>query len=299
MVSSWYKHPDYTEYRDALLKAYYRPPADKLPFYVRHLAAYATHYGVRPGHFHLVPYDALLSMLWLALSFITFSRPCEVLNQPSDNDKCGLRWKDVVYTRRGELRFWRILIRHFKNQRHRGVPKEIWLGDAWCGLKRCPCMCRLINPFWLLHFVRKRRLAALPSMSPRRRKALAVTGEAKVFVLWNGDEMLTTSTRAIIHDVAIISGLTEVTRFTEYSNRVGGCTQASAAVIPDGYQYAWTGWSKDKLPDSARGYCRPGNQDLVRMPFYILHGFTATNGHDATTEHVPGMFRDLWSECRR
>lgn len=298
--SHWYHNADYRVHRDQMLKEFYRPPADKLPFYIEHIRAYTLHHGVRPGRYTSVSYDALLFTLWLQLCFITFSRPCEVLNQPSDDDKCGLRWKDVEFIEQSPtVRYWRILVRHFKNQRHRGVPKEIWLGDASCGIFRCPTGCRYINPFWLLHFVRERRLSHLESMSPTRRQALDVTGDAKVFVRWDGTEMLTTSTRHIIQDVIRINDLSEPHRFSEYSNRVGGTTQASAAAIPDGYQYAWVGWSKSNLPDSAKGYCRPGNQKLLRMPFYLLHGFTATNGHDATPRHDPAMFRDLWDECKK
>ena len=83
---------------------------------------------------------------------------------------------------------------------------------------------------------------------------------------WDGSEMVTTSTNSIIREVAILSKLAEIERYTEYSLRVGGTTQASAAAITNGFQYTWVLWSKNRLPDSARGYCRPSKQDLLRMP---------------------------------
>ena len=300
--SSWYTHPDYRTHRDVLKKQYYRPAKNKLPLYVSHLTKYARHYDIRPGHFEDIPYDRLLNFLYVALCFVTFSRPCELLNQPADKFKCGLRIKDCKLVESEGKIYYKIIIRHFKNQRFRGEPKEIWLGDAWCGREKCACGCRYLNPFWLLGFVlrRRRRIIEEGPISGERLRALSLDDDAKLFVRFDGSEMLTTQTKSLVHHIVIFNKILEVSLYSDYSMRVGGTTQASAAVIPDGFQYAWVGWSKEKLPDAAKGYCRPSHEDMLLMPFYLLHGFTATK--DKCTPppaHVPAMIRDLWAELSR
>jgi hypothetical protein len=240
--------------------------------------------------------------------FFTCSRPCELLNQKSDKDKCGLRWKDLIYVKTGSeddpIRYWQIFIRHFKNQRHRAVPKEIWLGSSKCakckdGRGHCAAFCHYLDPFTLLYWVRRRRKALMRDsrLSLARRMKLSVYDDAKVFVLSTGWELRTHETSFYIKEFVRLCHLLEPKRYSEYSLRVGGTTQAAAAAIPDGYTYAWVDWSPSKLPDAARRYCRPAKEELLKMPYYMLHGFVSTNGQCTIPSDARAQFRDLWAEC--
>ena len=300
--SSWYHSSDYQEFRSAMLKKHYRPPIGKLPFYPRHISAFTLSRGVRRGDYDTCSFDSLVVCAWLQLSFISFSRPGELLNPAKDPEKHGLRWRDVQFCRTAsDVRYCSVSIRHYKNQPNREVPKVIWLASSFCRVKNCPSLCRVIDPYTLLYWMhrRRRRMLRNPNLPAAARRGLSLAPDAKVFVLSDGSELFTDSTSVYIKNVARQNALTEITRYTEYSLRVGGTTQASAAMIPDGFQYTWVGWSKTKLPDSGRGYCRPSLEDLMWMPFYMLHGFTATKGQCVIPTQGPAFFRDLWAECTR
>ena len=189
-------------------------------------------------------------------------------------------------------------MRHFKNIRHEAVPKEIWIGSTSCGRLSCPAQCRYIDPFTLLWWVRERRRRLLNSatLTPYQRSALSLDPDAKVFVLFNGEELFTTSTTKYVKEVALLNHLTELNRYTEYSLRVGGTTQAATASIPDGYTYSWVQWSKNKLPDSAKGYMQPSLQQMIRMPEYLLHGFVSQPGQTCIPVNSTALVRDIWHE---
>ena len=100
---------------------------------------------------------------------------------------------------------------------------------------------------------------------------------------WDGSEMMTNSTNYIIREVAIISKLAEKERWV---------ARRKLQRPPSRMAFSIHGCC------GTRTACR-SMQDLLRMPFYLLHGFTATDEHDAIPEHAPAMIHNLLAECSR
>jgi hypothetical protein len=291
---SWYLHREYQLLRKHFIREYRIPPCEKLPFTLKHLATYTRARGVLPGKYRSVDFDTILEVLWITLLFITISRPCEILNRPCDAKKLGLRLKDIRYRKQFDYRWWELKVWHFKNQKSRRVPKTVTIGKSSC--KRRNCMCRIINPFKLLHEVnRRRQILAQHTVTSKQKLNLKNTGNNLFFVRSNGTPMTTRNTKPIIQEMARICRVLEPEQYTEYSLRVGGATHCSAAGIPDALMYRYVGWDPSHLPDIAKRYQRPTLEMRLQMQYYMLHGFESDSGRNHGIRHIPGMIHDPWA----
>lgn len=291
---SWYKHPAYQSLRKQVIREYRIPPCEKHPFTLRHLAVYTAHRKCFPGRYQLIDYDILLEVTWIQLMFLTMSRPCELLNRRSDKNKNGLRIRDIVYVRQYAYRYYQLKILHFKNQAARRVPKTVTIAPAVCGTALC--LCTLINPFQLItECLRRRATMADHLISTKQRANLTIDAASHFFVHSDGSVMTTSNTKPVIAQMAQICRVLEPECYTEYSLRVGGATNCSAAGIPDALMYRYVGWDPSQLPDIAKRYQRPTLEMRLRMQHYMLHGFVQANGRCHGIRHLPGMIHDPWT----
>jgi len=107
--------------------------------------------------------------------------------------------------------------------------------------------------------------------------------------------MTTSNTKPVIAQMARICRVLEPECYSEYSLRVGGATNCSAAGIPDALMYRYVGWDPSQLPDIAKRYQRPTLEMRLEMQNYMLHGFVQDNGQCHGIRHLPGMIHDPWT----
>ena len=293
--TSWRQHYDYVSLRKTLIFRYQLPPTEKMPFTLKHIIEYTKARGVLPGKYWTVPYDDLLEIVWLQLSFLTMSRPCELLRKPSDDHKFGLKFADFQYHNPYDWHFYKLKVWHYKNQRSRRLPKDLLISDTRCG--DTTCHCTIVNPYILLYVLLKRRkiLAKMPHQTALQRRMLPDHPKNPIFVRRSGHELTTRNTGSIISHLAQVSRVLEPEKYTEYSLRVGGATHCTAAAIPDGLMYRYVGWDTRALPDSGSVYKNPTLELKLRFPYFMLHGFVDYFGRQYPLHPQPAIFHDPWA----
>ena len=277
------RYPLYTRFTRALQRMFDKPKDRRLPFTNDHLIRFTQALGVNPATRDTIAFDALLMALLVQLMYFTASRPNELIDVPRNKRKNGISTEDIVIFKRHPLRrsLIKIIVRSIKNAATFKDHKIIPFGVTTCGNPKCPHRCDILDPFGLFITV-LRRMKEVRGYSPATKNPI---------MRWKCGRLVKyRDVRKICHAIVQKNQITDGSRYTPYSMRIGGTTRASLAGINHSIILDYVHWSTNNMPDSGRGYIRAGDDTLKNVPFDMIHG---VKGHVADPERSNQIW-DPW-----
>ena len=224
-------------------------------------------------------------------------RPSELLCFAKKTATNGITFADIKYVKNclnskslpKKDRYWRFVVRRFKNQKLRNVPKIIYIGISHCKQRKQCIQCNIFNPaalIWLMIMKRKELLETYqntikknPSLSKEKQKryskiisGLTMKPKNFLFVWADGKPVKITDLGIVAKEVATLNNLTEASRYKAYSFRIGTTSTAVTKGIPHPKILSYIGWAANNLPHVSYRYTRYTDEELKRFQYELVHG---------------------------
>ena len=267
----------------ALQKQYAEEKDIRLPIKVDYIRNYMIKKGATTTKLmQSMPFDKLLAIVVLVLTWFLGNRPSEVLKYSTKHSTNGLRIEDVEW--KPQYKCFSILIKSFKNQKSKKVFMEKQIPSTKCSNPQCTVYCTILNPMKLLKIYQQKRvllhkqIAAKLQQQPSDKKLKQLFKKVRyhknsyLFIKQNGEIFKTTDLNKVIKEVVQINNLEEPKRYTAYSLRIGCTTQQQAMGIPHPKILRYIGWAESRLPSIAMRYMRYTKANLRQVPFELIHG---------------------------
>ncbi len=296
-----YKYdPFYKTFVKALKKQYHNPSDTRLPFELDDIIKYTIYLKVKKSNILTVDLNTLLTIIIIQLYFFTMSRPSELLKSQSSKNKLGLKFNDISHESSLNGKFFKFIIKSYKNQQFRKQYKTVIIGDAYCNNvllnRHHKCFCKILNIYELLkvYFFRRKKLALSINNNSILKQKLLLSPNNNVFVWKNGTVVTTSHLSKIVKTMVITLKIPNPKRYAPYSLRIGGTTLASINAIPYSKILRYVGWSDNHLPSVSFRYMRYKLDDFRIMINEMIHG-VSSNAINIQKQQRSGVVYDPWA----
>ncbi len=280
---------DCSAYIAALDKQYGSSPDTRLPFTLDHIYNYILSLGVSVQTRETCNLDNLLKAVVILVYFITMCRPCELVLSKWGNRHKGISFFDISKLTVNNKKVVDVTVKQHKSMRRKKDPKHTFITNTFCG--SLTCKCNILNPYKLFsaYVIRRIKLQKLKNKK-------VMTAE-NIFVWTSGHRVNTTDITKLVKEIVNTNNipLNERHRYTSYSLKIGGATQACAMGIDHIMLLKFVGWSDSFLKDSSMSYIRPKIELLVQVPFQMIHGTPNTNISKFEEFMNKGLVFDPWT----
>lgn len=285
-------HPDFSMWFENVKKSAHRKTAVKTPMHAHCIWRYIRDcLGIVPGKLHLASYDNLLEAFNLAATFLTISRCTELLwSDKSDLEGIrtiitGLRWSDISIQERDGFRSKEVLdiiVRWFKNQEDRRIPKRIRMASPCCGGSTAKCICSYFDLTAYLKQIMSFRLNRHKNVRPFKKKGSLSTNALKNLATGPDDFVFVNSRGTILGYNYLYTLIKKVVAFnkidtskhkiTPHSLRIGATSLAHHQCIDPLKIMRYVEWKPSACPTMHAHYVRYSERQLSVVPYEMLHG---------------------------
>ena len=299
-------HPDFALWWKSAKTAHKTKTKEKAMARATHIYRYIRDkLQINPDAMYKSSYEDLIKALYLITTFLTISRPTELLyadktdrSDPKNIIKRikGLRWSDIKFQQCQPCEGYHsdevmdLTVRWFKNQEDRRVPKVIRMASACCGHGKNKCVCAYFDiPRYIRHIkeLRQNRFHNIKPFRPsgkgvlgvNQSKFLGTDPEDFVFVNSRGTRMNKNHIDDICREMAIFNNVDESKRkLTPHSLRIGATSLAHHQHIDPLKIMRYVEWKPTACPTMHSHYVRYDEVQLSSVPFQMLHGVPTNDG---------------------
>ncbi len=273
-------------------KLYKRPVAQRLPLRFDWIIDYLRAKGVTPNTWRTIDLELLRKCWFLIFYFFSLTRPVELIYSNKTENKeweiitTGLLWEHITHENTSGKyidSYLQVVIPWYKNQKHREVPKVMYMSPPICGNKECDCcLVDFVEMFLVLKKRSQKAYVKLKQQATLKRKKSAkmdkmlkncnVIPSNYVLVSHEGIIYRYSHISAIINDLKNTLNLQHKKQITPYSARIGSvslCRQQEIDVLKI---IKYVIWSVESLPHISARYMAIGIDKLKILPFEMIHG---------------------------
>ena len=289
----FYKNRIYQHLKSIMVKNFSVPRKVRKPSEIRWLDRFARFLNCTPKTWKYCNLDLLGKILALLLFFFSVSRPSEVLFTDKTENlligkiTTGLKFGDVTIVRdvkNPTLSCLHLIIRHYKNQEFRDVPKHIYMQSPICTNENH--FCQTLDFFRMWEIYHQRRCARSDDLQLKLdRGHYENYSERQVKLITNQlvrpDNFVFVDANGVIWTPKIfdelVSNLVDCVGennqyFTSYSIKIGSSSVCNQQGIDLLKVLRYVQWSVKSLPHVVGRYISFKRAELAMIPFEMCHG---------------------------